>query len=101
MPLIEIKGLASSVANARKGISEVRAAATSLNVESAALVNEMNDIKDQVAQHRKDLRFEAETLGNGAPDEEQSEKQSSHSDSSGTASTERVAAGGATNNGEG
>jgi hypothetical protein len=66
--LIEIKGLGNIVAEAKKGIGELRGAAGDLNVETAGLKAEINDLTDQVKQHRKDLRFEAETLGNGGGD---------------------------------
>lgn len=66
-PLIEIKGLSSAVAGAKKGIADLRSAAAGLNSETTALNLEIVDLTEQVKQHRKDLRFEAETLGNGAP----------------------------------
>lgn len=62
--LIEIKGLGNIVAEAKKGIGDLRAAAGDLNAETAGLTAELNDLTDQVKQHRADLRFEAETLGN-------------------------------------
>lgn len=70
MPLIEIKGLGTAVAGAKKGISDLRQAAAGLNTETTALNLEIVDLTEQVKQHRKDLRFEAETLGNGAPTDE-------------------------------
>lgn len=62
--LIEIKGLGDAVAGAKKGISDLKAAAGGLNAETGMLVAEINDLTDQVKQHRADLKFEAETLGN-------------------------------------
>lgn len=70
MPLIEIKGLAASIATAKKGIAEVRGAAASLGTETTGLVAELNEVTSQVKQHRADLRFEAETLGNSNGSEE-------------------------------
>lgn len=64
-PLIEIKGLAASIATAKKGIADVRGASASLNVSSAALVAELNDVTAQIESARSDLKFEAATLGNG------------------------------------
>lgn len=69
--LIEIKGLGADVASVKKGIGELRAAAAELNTEGTALKAEMVDLTDQIKEHRQDLRFEAETLGNsnGSDDE--------------------------------
>ncbi|MCK1585470.1 hypothetical protein IVB03_39440 [Bradyrhizobium sp. 168] len=67
MPLIEIKGLGTAVASAKKGIADVRTAAAELNTEAGQLVAEIGDLTSQVKQHRADLRFEAETLGNSSP----------------------------------
>jgi hypothetical protein len=64
--LIEIKGLGDAVAGAKKGISDLKVAAGSLNASTGMLVAEINDLKDQVEQHRADLKFEAETLGNSS-----------------------------------
>lgn len=68
--LIEIKGLSDAVAGAKKGISDLKAAAGGLNASTGMLVAEINDLKDQVDQHRADLKFEAETLGNSPPNSE-------------------------------
>lgn len=75
--LIEIKGLGADVASVKRGIGELRAIATELNTEGAAFKAELNDLKDQIKQHRADLRFEAETLGNssGSEEEKSSDKQ--------------------------
>lgn len=64
--LIEIKGLSDAVAGAKKGISDLKAAAGGLNTSTGMLVAEINDLKNQVEQHRADLKFEAETLGNSS-----------------------------------
>jgi hypothetical protein len=69
-PLIEIKGLAANIATAKKGIAEVRGAAASFGASSSALVAELNEVTAQLEQHRADLRFEAETLGNGPEEPE-------------------------------
>jgi hypothetical protein len=63
--LIEIKGLGNIVAEAKKGIGELRTSAGALNTETTGLKAEIDDLTAQVKQHRADLRFEAETLGNG------------------------------------
>lgn len=65
-PLIEIKGLSTTINAAKKGISDLRSAATSFQSESSALTSELNDLTAQIKQHRDDLQFEAETLGNSA-----------------------------------
>lgn len=72
--LIEIKGLGNIVAEAKKGIGELRGAAAGLNTETTGLKAEIDDLTAQVKQHRADLRFEAETLGNSPPADEESVK---------------------------
>jgi hypothetical protein len=67
--LIEIKGLGNIVADAKRGIGDLRSAAGELNTETAGLKAEIDDLTDQVKQHRADLRFEAETMGNSPPPE--------------------------------
>ena len=67
--LIEIKGLGNIVAEAKKGIGELRTSAGALNTETTGLKAEIDDLTAQVKQHRADLRFEAETLGNSPPEE--------------------------------
>ena len=66
--LIEIKGLGNIVAEAKKGIGELRASAGELNTQTSGLKAEIDDLTAQVKQHRADLRFEAETLGNSSPE---------------------------------
>jgi hypothetical protein len=68
MALLEIKGLGQQVAGAKRAIADVRVAAGDLNRSTTALVTEMRDVTAQVEAARKDLRFEAETLGNSAPE---------------------------------
>lgn len=63
--LLEIKGLSADVAGIKKGIVDLRAAASGLNTEKTALVSEIADLTDQIKQYRTDIRFEAEQLGNG------------------------------------
>jgi predicted nucleic acid-binding Zn-ribbon protein len=66
--LLEIKGLGADIAAVKKGIGELRAAATELNTEKSGLTAEIKDLTEQLKQHRADLRFEAETLGNSSGD---------------------------------
>jgi hypothetical protein len=66
-PLIEIKGLGSAVAEAKKGIAGVRAATMGLSAESARLIAAVNDVRAQIAQAHDDLQFEATMLGNSEP----------------------------------
>lgn len=63
--LIEIKGLGAAVASAKKGIAGVREATGGLSSEAAALVSAVNEVRAQIKQAHDDLKFEAETLGNG------------------------------------
>jgi len=69
--LIEIKGLGADVASVKKGIGELRSVAAELNTEGAAFKAELTDLTEQIKQHRADLRFEAETLGNSGGSEEE------------------------------
>lgn len=69
--LIEIKGLGADVASVKKGIGDLRVAAAELNTQSSGLKAEIGDLTDQIKQHRADLRFEAETLGNGPGGEDE------------------------------
>jgi hypothetical protein len=64
--LIEIKGLGADIASVKQGIGELRAAAAELNVEKSGLTAEIKDLTSQIKEHRADLRFEAETLGNSS-----------------------------------
>ena len=64
-PLIEIKGLGNIVADARKAIAGVRSETTGLNTDAVALVAAVKDVRAQIRQAHDDLKFEAETLGNG------------------------------------
>lgn len=70
MPLIEIKGLGAHVASAKKSIADLREAASGFHTESTALTGELTDLTEQIKQHRADLRFEAETLGNGSGEQQ-------------------------------
>lgn len=72
--LIEIKGLGADVASVKKGIGDLRSVAAELNAESAGLKSEMADLTEQIKEHRKDLRFEAETLGNSSANSETDSK---------------------------
>ena len=71
--LIEIKGLGADIAGIKAGISTLRAAAAELNTEKAGLTAEIKDLTEQLKQHRADLRFEAETLGNSSGDTDEGE----------------------------
>jgi predicted nucleic acid-binding Zn-ribbon protein len=71
--LIEIKGLGTDIASIKKGIGDLRAAAGELNTQHAGLKAEIVDLTDQIKQHREDLKFEAETLGNSSASNGQEE----------------------------
>lgn len=73
--LIEIKGLGADVASVKKGIGDLRSVAAELNAESAGLKSEMADLTEQIKEHRKDLRFEAETLGNSSASDDNKTEQ--------------------------
>lgn len=65
-PLIEIKGLGAAVQSARAGIATVRTETAGLTVDSAGLVAAIKDVRTQIKQAHDDLKFEAESLGNGS-----------------------------------
>lgn len=69
--LIEIKGLGADVATVKRRIGELRAVAADLNAQGGALTAEMIELTEQIREHRHDLRFEAETLGNSGGGEEE------------------------------
>lgn len=64
-PLIEIKGLGNMVADARKSIAEVKSEGAGLTTDATAFVTAVKDVRAQIQQAHSDLKFEAETLGNG------------------------------------
>lgn len=66
--LLEIKGLGADIASVKKGIGDLRSLATEVNTESDGLKAELSDLKDQIKEHRADLKFEAETLKNSSED---------------------------------
>lgn len=79
-PLKGVAGLGNVLADAKRGINEVRQVTTALSSETADLVRDVNIMRDHVRQVHEDLHFEASTLGNGGPSlseepSEQSEKQ--------------------------
>ena len=63
--LIEIKGLGADIAGIKKGMGDLRKIAAEVGAEHTGLKAELGDLKDQLQAHRADLRFEAESLGNG------------------------------------
>ena len=65
-PLIEIKGLGASVAAAKAGISTLRSETANLSIDAQQLTQAIQDVRGQIKQAHDDLKFEAETLGNGS-----------------------------------
>lgn len=65
LPPIQIRGLAADVMTVKRGFSEIREVVRDVNLLSAALKQDLHDVKAQLQGHREDIRFEAETLGNG------------------------------------
>lgn len=61
---IEIKGLGSVVAQARKAINDVREQSAGLRDDTAALAVTLREVRKAVNQAHDDLKFEAETLKN-------------------------------------
>jgi hypothetical protein len=64
LPPIQIRGLAADVRSVKRGFAEIREIVRDVNGVAAALTQDLSDVKDQLHQHRQDIRFEAEQLGN-------------------------------------
>jgi predicted nucleic acid-binding Zn-ribbon protein len=71
--LIEIKGLAGAVQEAKDAIKAARGATADLSTTARALALEAADVKEQLQEARDDLKFEASTLGNSSGSEQKSE----------------------------
>ena len=65
LPPIQIKGLAADVMTVKRGFMDIREVVRDVNLVSAALKQDLADVKAQLESHRQDIRFEAEALGNG------------------------------------
>jgi len=72
--LIEVKGLAGAVAQAKDAIRSARGATVDLSTTARALALEAADVTQQLQEARDDLKFEASTLGNSSGSEPLSEK---------------------------
>lgn len=73
-PLIEIKGLGAAVAAAKKGISDVRSETAGLSADAAALIASVKDARKQINDAHEDLKFEAQSLGNGGETQSEPEQ---------------------------
>jgi hypothetical protein len=69
LPPIQIRGLAADVMTVKRGFSEIREVVRDVNLVSAALKQDLADVKQQLQGHREDIRFEAEALGNNGGDQ--------------------------------
>lgn len=69
LPPIQIRGLASDVSLLRRGISKIRELVADVHAARGGLEQDLADVRDQIVGHRRDIRFEAEQLGNGGEDE--------------------------------
>lgn len=68
---LEIKGLSSSLAEAKMAIAIARRATTDVGTAARTLAMNAHDVKRQLEKHNSDLLFEVGTLGNSPPPEEQ------------------------------
>lgn len=66
---IEIKGLGDAVQAARKGITDARAMVAGMHEAAGSLKATVDDVTKALRQAEADIRFEAEQLGNGGPQE--------------------------------
>lgn len=62
--LIEIAGLGDAVKSMRKDIAGLKSVAKDINTEAPLLLAEMTGIRDQIREHRADLKADAASLGN-------------------------------------
>jgi chromosome segregation ATPase len=67
MPPLEIKGLGNVVADAKKQIATLRAESAGLNQDIRDMVQSVQEVRKQVQNAHDDLKFEAQTLGNAPP----------------------------------
>lgn len=66
---LEIKGLGNVIQQARKEISNLRAASAGLTEDVRAMTQSIEDVRKQVNAAHDDLKFEASTLGNAPPED--------------------------------
>lgn len=64
LPPLKIRGLGDEVVRAKAMLGEVRSAMTDVGEAATALRQDLEDLKDQLLDHRDDIRFEAEKMGN-------------------------------------
>jgi hypothetical protein len=64
--IFEIKGLGAAVADAKKGIAQVRSETGGLSQDASLLVTAVQNVRQQIKAAHDDLQFEAEQLGNGS-----------------------------------
>ena len=71
---VEIKGLGDTVNRAREAIRKARNSVAGMHESGRALEDVANQIAKTFDQHREDLLFEAQTLGNSNGSDESSEQ---------------------------
>lgn len=76
---LEIKGLGNVVADAKKQIATLRSESAGLNKDIKEFVQSVQEVRKQVNAAHDDLKFEAATLGNMPPSEEEGMKESPNS----------------------
>jgi uncharacterized coiled-coil DUF342 family protein len=76
---LEIKGLGNVVADAKKQIATLRSESAGLNKDIKEFVQSVQEVRKQVNAAHDDLKFEAATLGNMPPSEEEGMKESQNS----------------------
>lgn len=64
--LMEIRGLGARFASAKGRIAEMRDATTKFEETATPFLSDLDDVTNQIAAMHADLKFEAETLGNGS-----------------------------------
>jgi hypothetical protein len=62
--LFEIKGLGAAVADAKKGIAQIRSETGGLSADASLLVSAVQNVRQQIKAAHDDLQFESEQLGN-------------------------------------
>lgn len=80
-PLTGVAGLGNIFKDAARVIEEVKTAGSSLGTEAAALVSDINTVREHVRREHEDFHFKVSTLGNGGEHPSGKEETSSESSS--------------------
>lgn len=68
LPKIQLRGIGDSMTRVRAGFDSLREMIGRVHVARGGLMQDLSDVEEALVQHRKDIRFQAETLGNFSGD---------------------------------